>query len=427
MKVLLTGASGFIGGRLAAALVARGHVVVGTSRHARPHGGIRWARLDLAEAVEPAAWSPWLQGIDIVVNAAGVFQQHGRATFTAVHRDAPRALFEACAQARVRRVVQLSALAGPQAAGVAFVATKHAADAVLLALPVDGVVVRPSLVFGADGTSSAMLLSLASAPVIALPPLDDGIVQPVHVDDLVHALCALVEGARTERCVAIVGPRAMPLRDYLLSLRRSMGLGSAPVWRLPRGVSVAATRLGDRLPHAWLTSDSLRLLEAGSHADPHATVALLGRPPRAPDQFIDAAVRTPLRTHALLGWCLPMLRLAIAFVWIATAIVSFGLYPVDDSLAMLSRVGVPSAWQPLLLYGAAGMDLLLGVLTLAAPSRALWRTQIALMLFYMLLIAWRLPEQWLHPFGPLTKNVPMLAALVLLDALTPPRRPRWNT
>ena len=57
-----------------------------------------------------------------------------------------------------------------------------------------------------------------------------------------------------------------------------------------------------------------------------------------------------------------------------------------------------------------------GVASVLRPSRALWMAQIALITGYSLVIAWRLPEMWTHPFGPLLKNVPILAVLVVLLA-----------
>lgn len=44
----------------------------------------------------------------------------------------------------------------------------------------------------------------------------------------------------------------------------------------------------------------------------------------------------------------------------------------------------------------------------------MWLAQMALILGYTAIITVQLPEQWLHPFGPISKNVPMLAVLALL-------------
>ena len=61
------------------------------------------------------------------------------------------------------------------------------------------------------------------------------------------------------------------------------------------------------------------------------------------------------------------------------------------------------------------LDLALGIATLVMRRRrALWIAQMALMAGYTLLITVFLPEFWLHPYGPLLKNLPMLAAIAVL-------------
>jgi hypothetical protein len=105
--------------------------------------------------------------------------------------------------------------------------------------------------------------------------------------------------------------------------------------------------------------------------------------------------------------------------------VSFGLYPVQDSHALLARVGLHGGMATLALYGAAIFDLVLGVLTLACPARwrrLVWLAQLALIGGYTVLITFFLPEYWLHPYGPITKNLPILACIALLWALEPRQR-----
>lgn len=111
MRILVAGASGFIGSRLVRALAAQGHHVVGASRSREPHSTL-WAfvRVDFAQVPEPAWWVPQLQGIDVVINAVGIFRESGSQTFDALHHRAPVALFTACALAHVPTVIQVSAL-----------------------------------------------------------------------------------------------------------------------------------------------------------------------------------------------------------------------------------------------------------------------------------------------------------------------------
>jgi len=117
---------------------------------------------------------------------------------------------------------------------------------------------------------------------------------------------------------------------------------------------------------------------------------------------------------------LDLLRYAIAFVWIAAGVVSAGLYPEEASLALLAPLGLSGTLARVVLYGGAALDIALGLATLAPRRRrALWLVQGAVVVFYTALVTIFLPEQWLHPFGPVVKNVPILAVIWVLYRLEP--------
>jgi hypothetical protein len=254
------------------------------------------------------------------------------------------------------------------------------------------------------------------------------LVQPIHVDDVVAAIVRLLRqrlyfekadappGGGTVRRLALVGPQALPFVEYLATLRRAMGMNRLRVLPLPGGVATLLARVGGWLPGALLDPDALRMLDRGNAADPGPTLRLLGRPARPIASFVvDPGAE---RARAKLDWLLPVLRLAIALVWIATAIVSAFVYPATDSYELLARSGIPEPLRPLMLYGASLFDLLLGLGTLFLRRRRwLWLVQLALIGFYSIVIAFRLPEFLVHPYGPLTKNLPMLAAIWLLYEL----------
>jgi hypothetical protein len=122
-----------------------------------------------------------------------------------------------------------------------------------------------------------------------------------------------------------------------------------------------------------------------------------------------------VRVSAQLDWLLPLLRYSVALVWIVTGIVSLGPFPVSSSYELLARVGVSRALAPALLYGAALMDLAFGIATLLVKRRRfVWLAQTGAILLYTIIISAKMPEFWLHPFGPLLKNVPLLAAILAL-------------
>ena len=420
MVVFITGASGFIGRAVVIALRAEGHRVV-EGRRGRGSGVPGDViKVDFTRDFDPEIWRPRLIGVDAVVNAVGIIRQRGTQTFDALHFRAPRALFAACIEAGVSRVIQLSALGADQHATSAYHRSKLRADDFLAGLSVSSAIVQPSLVYGAGGESARLFNTLASLPLIPLPGSGSQRVQPIHIDDLVACVVALLERERwcTGR-LPLVGPEAITLREYLGDLRQALGAPPARFINVPRAWVQAAATIGEVIPGVLLDKETWAMLERGNVADVSDTKRLLGAMPRSPKQFIVPSMAAPIRQQAYLNWLLPLLRLAIATMWIVTGIVSLAVYPLAESYVLLARTGITGTLATVALISSAALDLALGIATLVAPARALWWCQIALIIGYTAIISWYLPEFWAHPYGPVLKNLPILAALLLLAMLDP--------
>jgi uncharacterized membrane protein YphA (DoxX/SURF4 family) len=118
--------------------------------------------------------------------------------------------------------------------------------------------------------------------------------------------------------------------------------------------------------------------------------------------------RNPLHT---------LLRLAIAFIWLWTGLVVLFLTPIEDSVALIAPLGLPERAALLLIVLLAIGEILLGGLTLINWRVRLWSViQIGLIVVFTLALTIIYPELWLHPFGPLSKNLPLLAATIILYA-----------
>lgn len=438
-RVLVLGATGFIGGHVCAALRDAGiHVIAGSRRIGVHHSANGFPASDTVQTeqrfvnfralIEPPQWEPLLKDVDAVVNLVGIFRETQDVTFDLVHRQAPVALFEACERLQVPFVIQMSALGADDKAVTPFHRSKKAADDDLAVRNLKSMIVQPSLVFGLDGASSQLFLALATMGLLALPGGGRQKVQPVHVDDIARLVANVLRsnGPVVPVRVVAVGPAPLTFLGYLRVLRRGMAI-SQPLRVIP--LSPFLTRLTMPVA-AWLSSgtlsgDAVAMLEQGSTGDVHPFSYLLGRPARDPGSFISSATLEAVRLRSQSAWLAPVLRWSLAFVWIATAAVSFGLYPTADSFTLLGQAGVPAAMRPLALYGAAALDLVLGLLCLAPRRpRWTWLVQIALIIGYTAIITIRLPEFWMHPYGPLTKNIPMLAALLYLHIT---ESPKWTT
>ncbi|ABE49706.1 NAD-dependent epimerase/dehydratase [Methylobacillus flagellatus KT] len=419
--VLVLGANGFLGRHIVSALMAQGHSVIAGVRKlpASSHPDITYIETDFTKGLAPQDWLPVLEGVDVVINAVGLLREHDGQTFDTLHEQAPAALFRACQQSQVGLVIQISALGADEAAASAYHLSKKAADDVLRTLDIPAFILQPSLVFGPDGSSARLFTMLASMPVLPLPGGGCQLLQPVHIHDLTALVQALTPlnpaGTIT---IAVAGPQALTLREYTDLLRRQMGLGPLRAFSLHRILAKLAAQAGQWMSSSLLTPETLAMLERSNTADIEDMRFFLGRDPTPVASFINPAEADGWRALALLGWLQPLLRFSIAVVWIVTGLVSLGLYPVEESYALLAEVGLEGTAASVALYGAALLDIGFGIATLwLRKRRLLWQMQIAVILGYTLILSWFIPAFWLHPFGPLLKNLPMVALIYLLMTL----------
>lgn len=269
MNILLTGASGFIGRNIATALTAAGHRVTPAARG----NGIDFRRMHSA-----SDWQAHLAGIDAVINCVGIIGENGGQQFAPLHTLAPSALFRACAQAGIRRVLQISALGADETAFSAYHLSKRAADDCLRSLDLDWFVLRPSLIYGRDGKSARLFMGLAALPRI--PVIGDGqqALQPVHIGDVVATVMRCLTSPQVRQTLDIVGPETVTFADWLQRMRAAQGLPRARLVRIPVSLAMALARVG-RYINPILQPENLRMLETGYKADFRPLARFLGRMP----------------------------------------------------------------------------------------------------------------------------------------------------
>jgi len=423
MRILITGATGFIGSHLSRALCQHHEVLACVRDPAalEKNGcGIKTVIMDFSMHHTVDDWLPLLKDFEVVINAVGIIRETRRQTFERLHREAPCTLFNACERAGVKRVIQISALGADEAAFSEYHLSKRVADDCLRQQELDWVILQPSLVYGSGGGSSSFFAALSALPLT--PVVGDGLqlVQPIHIDDLTQAVCALLTTEAPLRITMdAVGPDAITVRDMLFGYRRWLGLTSRRVLPIPYGLSLFAGKLGGFLGDLPLTAETIQMLERGNAGDVTKLKELLHRTPRTFEEGLrEHPAQQADRWHARLLLLRPLLRFTIGVLWLFTGIVSLGLYPVEQSYRLLAQVGVSGTYAPIALYGAALLDIGLGAATLARYRiQLVGYVQIALMLCYSLLISAGLSELWLHPFGPITKNIPLIVATMIMLAL----------
>ena len=426
--VLVTGAGGFVGTHLVPALLSAGYHVICGGRNTVD----LQRRFPTSQVVECNFTSPFpletfdalLQSVSVVINTVGIIQEHGQDTFEAIHRRGPTDLFKAAERAGVQRVIQISALGADAQSATTYHKSKHEADVGLTSLSLEWVILQPSLIYGQGGRSFAFLSALAAFPVLFLPGRGDQLIQPIHIDDLTEAIVRLIGSDAVSRVtLPAVGPQPVTFRKFMEAIRCWMGLSPSHLGFVPMGIVRLIVRIGDVLRLDFVNSETLSMLCRGNTADSSSFIAACGVTPRSLSQGMPVGSSGQAEFKAACLYILsPLLLFSIAAVWIGSGLTSLFWFPSTTSEGWLRQVGVPEAWTGVTLTAASLLDIALGLAMLfRRPLRLVLVLQLILIVGFSAILTLRMPELWVHPFGPLLKNIPLFCATLLLWALA--RRP----
>jgi uncharacterized protein YbjT (DUF2867 family) len=426
MRILLTGGTGLIGSAVAARLAAVGHELVALARSidaaARRLPVARWIARDLRELRTPEDWLPLLEGCEAVVNVAGVLQDSLRDATAAVHRDAPAALWRACEQASVRRVIHFSAMGVDRGGLSAFSRTKQAGDAALMARDLDWAILRPSVVVGRPAYGgSALFRALAALPV--RPRTEEaGPLDIVQLDDVVETVSRLLRPDAPARVVLeLAGPDRLSFDEVVAAYRAWLGWTPARLVRVPGWAMGLAWRMGDLAGLlGWrppVRSTARTEIVRGAVGDAAAWREATGIEPRPLAAALAAEpASVQERWFARLYLLKPLAIAVFALFWILTGLISLGPGYVLARWVMEQTAAAPAA--TLSVIGGGVMDVAIGLLILFRRTAKLGLVLALLAsLFYIAAGTALLPGLWLDPLGPMLKIWPILALNLILLAI----------
>jgi nucleoside-diphosphate-sugar epimerase len=227
MRIAVTGASGFVGGRLARALAARGHAVIAYGR--RTEAALRrplsdYRRWDLRGALDAPP------EVDAVVHCAALVGDWGeQREYAEVNVGGTRRVLAAFPAARRVVLLSTSSVYSSGAPHVcvtesdpvgecrtAYGRTKAESERVIVQARPDAVILRPHIVYGpGDATLVPRLLQTIRCGRLLVPGSGENLVSVTHVDNLVHAVeRALALGVSGPFNVSDAAPAPM---SYLLA------------------------------------------------------------------------------------------------------------------------------------------------------------------------------------------------------------------
>lgn len=224
-RILVTGATGFIGSRLAARLAQDGYDVTGMSR--RDAGGSGPVRFVKADAFDVASLRAALDGIDVAYyllhSMEGDNSRWGE--FAKRERVQAQNFVKAASDSGLKRIVYLGGLVNDSLELSPHMRSRRDVGRILASSDVPVTELRASLIIGAGGGSYAMLRYLVERlPVMVCPSWTRSLAQPVAVDDVIEYLAGCIGHPETAgRTYEIGGPEKMTYEDIMRVYAQYLG------------------------------------------------------------------------------------------------------------------------------------------------------------------------------------------------------------
>jgi len=219
--VTIYGGSGFVGRYVARRMAKEGwrvRVAVRNPNEAmfvRPYGAVGQVEPVFCNVRDDKSVAAVARGADVVVNCVGILAETGRNTFDAVQAEAPGRIARIAAELGVGQMVHISAQGADVDGPSEYARTKAEGEAAVLAHMPHAMILRPSIIFGAEDDFFNRFASMSRlGPVLPVVGADT-LFQPVHVDDVAAAAVQGILGQASGGVYALGGPDVQSFRDLM--------------------------------------------------------------------------------------------------------------------------------------------------------------------------------------------------------------------
>jgi NADH dehydrogenase len=270
MKVLVTGATGFVGPKVANAIIDAGHEVRVLERKpgSWSKAGIRCQEAVQGDMADPESLRRATAGRDAVVHLVAIRQGRPEA-FQQVMVEGTRSLIASAKEAGVKRFVLMSALGTTEETKdlVPYYGAKWQQEKDVEASGLEYVIFRPSFIFGRGGGILPTFRKLAKlTPVTPITGSGAQRIQPIWIDDIAAYFAAAVDKPEAaNRLFELGGPDTVSWNEFWERLKQALGI-RRPSVHVPMGFMRVNALVTERLPgNVPLTRDLLKMLEAGDN------------------------------------------------------------------------------------------------------------------------------------------------------------------
>ncbi len=271
--VTIFGGSGFVGRYIASRMARQGwRVRVAVRRpneanYVRTYGTVGQVEPVQANIRDEPSTRAAIEGADAVINCVGILQETGKQKFDAVQAQGAERIARLAANVGVRHLVHLSAISPGLECNSKYARSKAKGEAAVLKAYPTAIVLRPSVIFGAEDDFFNRFAFMAKFTWVLPLVGADTKFQPVFVDDVAKAAVAALTGRAQPGVYELGGPRVDSFRGLMMRMlqvvRRRRLMMDVPfsvaminAWFLDMGSKLTGGLLVNRI----LTRDQVRLL-----------------------------------------------------------------------------------------------------------------------------------------------------------------------
>jgi uncharacterized protein YbjT (DUF2867 family) len=290
--VTVFGGTGFVGRRVVRHLREAGATVCVASRHPgrTEVDDVKQIAIDAHDehSVEAA-----VVGADGVVNAIGLYVEHGSDTFHSVHVETAARIASIARRAGTRRLVHLSGIGADAASLSPYIRSRGEGERAVHAAFPGAVIIRPAVMFASDDKFLATILRLLRVlPVYPLFGNGRTRLQPVYGDDVAAAIAKILrQDNKPYPIYELAGPRVYSYEELLRTIARTTGLRPTLI-RMPFALWDVLAGVAEILPHPPLNRNQVELMQIDTAAsDSLPGFRVLGISPRSLEEELEAMLK----------------------------------------------------------------------------------------------------------------------------------------
>ena len=291
MRVLVTGATGFVGKAVVRALRAESHEVRCLVRTPGREVVLQDRELDIhyGRVTDPSALRAAIYDLDAVVHLVAVIREKGSSTFDAINHLGTKNVAAAAAQAGVSHFIHVSAI-GPQDSTIyPYLYSKWQGEQEVIASGMPYTILRPSILFGEGDEFTNTLAGMVRAfPIVPLAGTGATQFQPIAVEDMAQCVMATIGNEELMgKTVEIGGPQHLTYTEILQLIARTIRVKRAFL-PLPLPIVQGLVRAVEKvLPNPPATTEQLRMVSLPNITELDSVPRHFGFQPRPMEGNID--------------------------------------------------------------------------------------------------------------------------------------------